>query len=336
MIYLSSLLCTKPAYRPATERLTAALSENGIHFCFLEGTKDIWLRDFMPVYGKELDINGLYVPSGRCVSFRYDPSYLREYPDIKTDFKADISGQFHDYVPYFDFVLYSDINLDGGNVILSPTGKRAIISDRVFAENADRPRDELMRELETQLHTHIITIPSDPEDMTGHADGMVRFLDENTVIANAADTPDSLEARIQEILLGEGLSVVDFPYYASPGISAEGCYINYLETEKHIFLPTFGNPMDREAMETAKRLFHKTVVPVRIEEIARDGGCLNCISWELSGNSLLGEELATCPICGTEVSPLYQFCPRCGWEYEEVDCDGDGFSPPNKMDSHLA
>ena len=52
------------------------------------------------------------------------------------------------------------------------------------------------------------------------------------------------------------------------------------ETENYIFLPTFGVPMDQEAIETAGQLFQKAIVPVRVPEIAQDGGALNCISWE--------------------------------------------------------
>ncbi len=271
MIFLSSLLPAKRKYRPAAERLAAALDANAIPFRFLDGTRDIWLRDFMPVRRGD----------GKYVSFRYEPSYLKGCSELKTDFKRDIRGQFDGFRPDRGSVLYSDINLDGGNVILSPSGAKAIVSDRLFTENAGREKNGLIRELEEQLDAHVIIIPSDPGDMTGHADGMVRFLDEDTVIGNTPDSPDSLEERIRNVLIREKLRVEDFPCYYPAGISAEGCYLNYLETDDHILLPVFGNPVDEEAAETARRLFRKTVIPVRIEEIARDGGCLNCISWEL-------------------------------------------------------
>lgn len=78
----------------------------------------------------------------------------------------------------------------------------------------------------------------------------------------------------------ENINVIDFPYFESRGISAEGCYLNFLETEKHIFLPVFGVPEDKEAIKAAERIFTKKTIPVEIKEIAKDGGCLNCISWE--------------------------------------------------------
>ena len=47
-----------------------------------------------------------------------------------------------------------------------------------------------------------------------------------------------------------------------------------------IFLPVFGVDTDNNAVQTAKHIFHKAIVPVNINEIAADGGLLNCISWE--------------------------------------------------------
>lgn len=279
MIYFSSLLREKPEYKPASDRLIAALDANSIPYCFLHGAKDIWLRDFMPVLCKKADALSSDM-ANRYVSFRYKPSYLKGYPGLRTNFRKDIAGQFDDFGPKLGTVLYSGINLDGGNVVLSPFGDKAIVSDRIFSENPRRDKAELIQELEGQLHAHVILIPSDPEDMTGHADGMAHFLDENTVVGNAVTSPDSLEQQVKEILAREGLAVVDFPYEPAQGISAVGCYLNYLETDSHVLLPIFGRSMDKDAIREARRLFRKDVIPVRIEEIAQDGGCLNCISWE--------------------------------------------------------
>lgn len=267
MIYFSSLLKTDPTYKPAADNLFAALDLFNIKYKFILGTKDIWVRDFMLVKTR----------SGRYVSFRYEPSYLNDYPYLKTDFRRDISGQLS-----FEDIVYSDINLDGGNVVFSPLKTKSIISDRIFSENTDRSSAELVEELERLLETQVIMIPSLSMryDMTGHADGMVRFIDENTVIGNRVPGKNSLEKRIASILQDNGIHTTEFPYFDSKGISAEGCYLNFLETASHIFLPTFGNEMDREAIDMAAEIFTKTVAPVCISEIAKYGGGLNCISWE--------------------------------------------------------
>lgn len=265
MLYFSSQINTNEAYKQAAVRLFAALESQGVQYDFIENTRDIWVRDFLPVLAQ----------SGKCVSFRYEPSYLDNYQNLKTDFRKDISSQLS-----LGNVVYSDINLDGGNVVFSPSKTKAVISDRIFTENWNYSSSELVRELERLLEAQVIIIPSLRSDMTGHADGMVRFVNENTAVGNASNSLFGLEAHIKTTLQNRGIEVYDFPYFDSKGGSAVGCYLNFLETEHHIFLPVFDADTDSEAVETAKNIFNKMIVPVNINEIAEQGGVLNCISWE--------------------------------------------------------
>jgi agmatine deiminase len=246
----------------------------------LHNTRDIWVRDFMPVVTK----------GGKLVQFRYEPSYLKspKYRKLRSDPDAVCSanGITPDEV--------SNINLDGGNVVFSPSKEKAIISERVFSENPERDADELVQELKQLLETEIIMIPALPQknDMTGHADGMVRFLDENTVVGNNVEDDNESEQNIKAALAKHDIDVIDFPYFElyenddPERISAVGCYINYLETDTYIFLPTFDDKRDGDAIKKAERIFkefkkEKEVVPVdHINAIAKEGGVLNCISWE--------------------------------------------------------
>lgn len=264
MLYFSSKLNT-PKYKPAADRMFAALDLFNIKYKLLNNTKDIWLRDFMPVKTK----------SGKYVSFRYEPSYLANNPQLRTNFKTDIAPSFK-----VDNLVYTDINLDGGNVVFSPSKEKVIISDRVFSENHGISESELAAKLEKLLEASLIIIPSLKSDMTGHADGMVRFVGENTAIVNAPLSPYGFETKVKKSLQNYGFNVIDFPYFYSKGDSAVGCYLNYLETEKSIFLPVFGVDTDNEAINKAKNIFDKTIIPVNINEIAEYGGLLNCISWE--------------------------------------------------------
>ncbi len=265
MLYLSSLLRSLE-YQPAAENLFSALKAHGVRYDLLPNTRDIWLRDFMPVRRKD----------GKYVSFRYEPSYLENDPQLRTDFRNDISERF----PFP--VTYSNIVLDGGNVVFSPSKERAIISDRVFLENGDREKAALVRQLEWELKAQIIIIPSLPSDMTGHADGMVRFVDDCTALVNRTSYKNGLEQRSRKVLEHHGITILEFPYFFSTRGSAVGCYLNFLETEQHIFLPVFGSVSDDEAIKTAAKWFDKMIVPVNIDEVAKEGGGLNCISWEMN------------------------------------------------------
>ena len=109
---------------------------------------------------------------------------------------------------------------------------------------------------------------------------MVRFVGENTVVVNAPLPPYGFEMKVKKTLQKYRINVIDFPYFYSKGDSAVGCYLNYLETERTIFLPVFGVDSDSVAINKAKSIFDKTIIPININEIAKDGGVLNCISWE--------------------------------------------------------
>ena len=80
MLYFSSLLKTNPKYSLSAENLFSALSDSGEEFALFDGAKDIWARDYMPVRTK----------GGKYISFRYEPSYLADDPQLRTNYKADI------------------------------------------------------------------------------------------------------------------------------------------------------------------------------------------------------------------------------------------------------
>ena len=262
MIYFSSLLPT--LYPTDAETLFAALAAHDVPYALLVGTRDVWVRDFMPVR----------TGSGKLVSFRYEPSYLKNDPDLRTDFRKDLAPQLG--LP----VTYSHVNLDGGNVVFSPSGERVLISDRVFSENPEYPPAALVRELSELLEAEVLIIPSLKSDMTGHADGMTRFLDDRTVLCNRPLSSCGFEQKVKRSVRDYGLDAVDFPFVPTGRNSAVGCYLNYLETEQAVFLPVFGIEQDAEAAASAQQIFSKEIVPVNIREIAQQGGCLNCISWE--------------------------------------------------------
>lgn len=267
MLYFSSLLKTNPKYSKSAQNLFTALSKCGEEYELFDGVKDIWARDYMPIK------TGLYI-NDKYISFRYEPCYLKDEPQLRTNFKTDVAPKLS--LP----VIYSNINLDGGNVVFSPSKERAIITDRVFSENPEYEKSALISELETLLGADIIIIPSLKSDMTGHADGVVRFIDEDTVIGNATPYKCGYEQRVKKALQKSGISVIDFPYFDSEGISTVGSYLNFLETQKYIFLPVFGVSEDENAIKAAKSIFAKETIAVNINDIAREGGVLNCISWE--------------------------------------------------------
>ena len=177
-LYFSSRLKTSLRYRKSAANLFRALEKHEIKCDFIKNTRDIWARDYMPVCTRK-----------GYVSFKYRPGYLRWFPWMRSNFEKKISAQF----PGLN-ITYSDINLDGGNVVFSPSKRKAIVSDRIYEENktyTEEAQRELLNKLTELLNAQVIIIPAHEKDMTGHADGMVRFISENKVVGN--DTGEDFE-----------------------------------------------------------------------------------------------------------------------------------------------
>lgn len=267
-VYMSDLLRTE--FPDACERLIKILDKHKVKYDFLKGTKDIWCRDYMPIQTE----------SGKFIQFKYDPSYLKgnkEWEESRSDVKEvcrvnEIDAQF------------SDINLDGGNVLIC--NRRAIISDRIFSENPDWNKEELVSELSKLLECEIIIIPAQNGDMTGHADGMVRFVNRNTILGNRlADEYKYWRERMQKVIEKFGLEYIDVPFITDikdpkHPYSAIGIYVNYLEVNNLIVLPVFGREKDKQAVEIIQKAFpDKVVETINYDEVAQEGGLLNCTTW---------------------------------------------------------
>lgn len=270
VVYLSALLLEK--YPETCNRLTDILNRHNIPFIFLEGTKDIWCRDYMPIQ----------TPSGKFVQFKYNPSYLKDpaYSDSRSD--VHHVDEVNNIKPIF-----SDIILDGGNVVRCEN--KAIITDRVFYENPNWDRIALTDELAKLLECEIIIIPAyKPDyDFTGHADGMIRFVDRNTVIVNDLDKDFVyMKNGIVKALTQANIKYINFPFfdYKIKGNNDHtiGVYLNYLEVGKLIVMPVFGVPgnLDEEAIAKLKEVFpHKIIETINYNDVALAGGILNCTTW---------------------------------------------------------
>src|SRR5262249_36578661 len=141
-------------------------------------------------------------------------------------------------------------------------------------------------ELAEVLCAEVVVVPKEPYDVVGHADGVVRFLDEGRVAVNDYSRVDPRYGRrLEAALRRHGLAVERLPYAPTDeehdGIpSAEGCYLNYLRVGKLVVVPAFGLPQDDPACRTLENLLPgATVVPLRCGELARRGGVLNCVAW---------------------------------------------------------
>jgi len=267
VVYMSELLKTN--YPETCSRLIKILEMHDVKYAFLKGTKDIWCRDYMPIQTE----------SGKFIQFKYDPSYLKgnkEWEASRSDVKEvcrvnGIEAQF------------SDINLDGGNVLICDG--RAILSNRIFSENSNWDKEKLVNELSKLLECEIIIIPAENDDMTGHADGMVRFVNRNTILGNKlANEYKYWREGMEKVIEQYGLKYIDVPFFLPKDPkhphSAIGIYVNYLEVNNLIVLPVFGRDEDKQAVDVLRQAFPDRVIEtIDYNDVAQEGGLLNCTTW---------------------------------------------------------
>ena len=272
-VYLSDRLNSDERFSKTGNVLIELIEKHGIRHVFLKATKDIWCRDYMPIQ----------IEKRKFVQFRYEPTYLNDDLELQSNPKEVCKANSID--PKF-----SKINLDGGNVV--NWTDRAIITDRVFDENPEYTnKTRLISEIEKLLEVEVIVIPQIKSDMTGHADGLVRFVDRNTLIGNDREQEYIYwKNGINRVLKEKGLDYIDIPFLGENEKDkkypdhAIGCYVNYLEVQDLIVLPIFDkeNSKDKEVFDTFRQIFpDRKVETINYNAIGRHGGLLNCTTWTI-------------------------------------------------------
>lgn len=267
-LYLADTLPRK--YPNFYKRFENILQQYEIEYSILPKTKDVWAVDYMPI---QIALN-------KFVRFTYNPRYLQTKALLKTISNVDsicndINISTHK----------TNIILDGGNV--TRTTDKVIMTDRVFIENPTYERKQLIKELYELLRIDkLYFIPEQPGDFTGHSDGMIRFVDEKTIIINDYSREKEWFRRAFDIAIhNTGLDYIKIPYNVynnNSNYQANGDYVNYLQMEKTVIVPTFGITEDDEAVKQLTNIFSGyNIVTVESNEIANDGGVLNCITWNI-------------------------------------------------------
>lgn len=270
-IYFSDLLRTDSRFTASCEAILRILSRHRVDYRFLPGTKDIWARDYMPVQ----------VGKDKWVEYRFDPDYLqgkgkdrrvlKTYPDLVCQ-QLGLS------------TVKTDLILDGGNVIRSRNG--VIMTDKVLTENKRTHSPEVVKQKLMELFEveSLVLIPWDPEDFTGHADGMLRFMDEDNVLVNGlySEPKNPFCSQLINSLEQAGLRI--HWLQVSEDEEQTWAYLNFLQTQNLILVAGLGQPQDEYALATIKKAFPDYASRGAVEQIAvwpivKEEGALNCVSW---------------------------------------------------------
>jgi agmatine deiminase len=215
------------------------------------------------------------------VQFKFDPCYLKfkKYDGVRTkpnevwkELKLN--------------VIESNIVLDGGNVV--KWYDKAIITDRILKDNPQMSVSALYFGIKHELGVNqLIVIPELKGDVTGHADGILRFTEHNHLVINDFSKIDAEYAKkLKLCLFNAGLTFIELPNEfekAHNKMDDSGDYVNFLEMEDLVLIPAFNSEMDAVAELAYKEIFRdkKAVESIDCSEIAKEGGALNCITWNV-------------------------------------------------------
>jgi agmatine deiminase len=251
----------------------AEILKDKVEINLLPNTKDIWARDYMPIQ----------VSNSKFIEYRYDPDYLqakkylkdKTYPDMVCD-----SIQLK--------TIKSNVIIDGGNVIKSSNS--VILTDKVIIENKEEYKkvDDLIVELKKIFEVEkIIFIPWDKEnEIYGHADGMIRFINDETVLLNGYfdSYPEIFKTKLFGALEKNELKIEKLMFNVKKEDKNNWAYINYLQMKDFIFIPKFEIDEDEQAFERFKEIFPEysnRIIQVDVTDIVTHGGTLNCITWNI-------------------------------------------------------
>ncbi len=252
--------------------ILTALKDLQIEPHYLTDTKDIWARDFMPVQ----------ISKDEFIEYRYDPDYLlgiwkgfrdsKSYPDIVCT-RNKLPG-----------TIKSDLIIDGGNVVKAENA--IILTDKVAVENR-MTKTEVTNQLKNTFNVDkVVLIPWDKKEIFGHADGVVRFINDNTVLLHQIEEGNpKLIRKLKESRLDIQWLKFDAPKRLKNGWA----YLNFLQIDNALLIPKLGFDEDEQAFEQLKNIFkssidEKRIVKVDVNDIVmKGGGALNCISWTIKG-----------------------------------------------------
>ncbi len=267
-VYFSGKL--EEQFPETAARIFNTLKLHDVEPLVLDCTKDIWARDYMPIQ----------VSSDKFIEYRYDPDYLqgeykgarelKTYPDMVCD-KLGLK------------TVKSDMILDGGNVVKSSNciiqTEKVVRENRLFYSKA-----ELIAKLQKTFEVEkVVLLPWKRigKDVYGHADGMVRFIDNETVLVNRHYINDSV---LLSRLKSNRLKCEFLEYKVQKQDKNNWAYINFLQTKDLILLPKLNAEGDEQAFSQIATFYpeyakNNRIVQVEINDIIAKGGALNCISW---------------------------------------------------------
>jgi agmatine/peptidylarginine deiminase len=176
---------------------------------------------------------------------------------------------------------------DCGNIVSN--GVIGFICDQLLEDNKKNFTEEQIKEIiKSNLKIEPVFIPTHPDDVFGHADAYLSFVNKSTIAIskypNTAEKKDLKYLEELKIIIQQHVSnIIEIrenpTYEENNGIeSAKGLQVNFLSLGSLIFLPHYENS-DNEKHNRDLLSKYGKVYPIQASELAAFGGLLHCISF---------------------------------------------------------
>ena len=277
-------------------------------------TNDSWIRDYGPIFvvrDQPTDDGPVELPGAAklpkagvaCHDFHFN-TWGRKYEvrDLDDVVPQQVARELGVPIWVHDFVL------EGGSIDVN--GRGTVMTTEQCLLNPNRNPGMTRVQIEAKLHEtlgtqHVIWLPGgiQGDDTDGHIDDVARFISPDTVAVVSAppDHPDHGVTRKNVKALtqatdqtGGALNIVELPvpqtitydYPDGRGV-VPASYANFLIANRHVFVPTFGQPSDDAALGVlAGAMPGYAVVPVRAESLVVGLGALHCLSQQQPAGSV--------------------------------------------------
>ncbi len=244
----------------------------------LDPMLDIWMRDFT------------VQNTAASVMFRYSAAGQggdQEASDVVQEMFALLMDKAG--------IVFRETDLinDGGNLVDDYAGN--LVFSRKFLRDNDLTEKQARRQISDLTGAkNIAFIEADEQGGLEHADGVVSFIDHNTLAVNDYREDPAYRERLmtdlKTALPGVKIVEVPTPYDGRETVdprfgSACGLYTNALVTPDRVYLPQFGLSEDRLALEQVRKSTTREVVPVPSGQVCKLGGGVRCMSLQLRGDA---------------------------------------------------
>jgi len=285
----------KIIHRPGEkERLNKSFTKGDIDPIEKKDVQDIWIRDFAPLWkwvGSDLvAVKAYYYP-------KYGGDVYLKYSKHDDKIGRKLGGTNVEEI----YVGDKRVILDGGNLTHNGKGL-GICTNRLIADNEHLFKEDVIEAVKTYFGLQtLLIIPAEHGDDTGHVDGLVRFINNETVLvskypykwkkSNCFISKDDYTIAVKQLeeldkyFNSEGLKVYRIPNgipYDLIFESAVGNYMNFFRVGDTIFIPQYGRrEQDQNAIDALIKAGIKENNIIRVPdcaELAELGGVLNCIT----------------------------------------------------------